>query len=128
MKIVPKQPSVRGSSEWFTGPVWIDPVARGPQPSTLSVGSVHFTPGSRTAWHSHDGGQTLYVTEGRGRVQTRAEAIVEIGPGDVVSAPDGEVHWHGAAPDHFMTHITITEGDAHWGDHVSDEEYQGPTQ
>jgi quercetin dioxygenase-like cupin family protein len=126
VNIVPKQPSVSGSAEWFTGSVWIDPVARGPEPSTVNIGSVHFTPGARTAWHSHEGGQTLYVLEGRGRVQSRGDRIVEIGPGDVVSTPDGEEHWHGAAPDHFMTHLTITEGTAHWGDHVTDEEYQGP--
>lgn len=38
-------------------------------------------------------------------------------------APDGEEHWHGATADDFMTHLSITEGAAHWGDHVTDAEY-----
>ncbi|HWR46018.1 MAG TPA: hypothetical protein VN327_00140 [Pseudonocardiaceae bacterium] len=39
-------------------------------------------------------------------------------------------HWHGAAPDHFMIHLSITEAvpgderpEAEWGEHVTDEEY-----
>jgi quercetin dioxygenase-like cupin family protein len=70
-------------------------------------------------------GQTLYVTEGRGRVQARGQEIVELGPGDVVFAPDGEEHWHGASPDDLLTHLSITEGGPHWGAHVTDAEYQG---
>jgi quercetin dioxygenase-like cupin family protein len=86
---------------------------------------VHFTPGARTAWHSHSLGQTLYITEGQGLVQSRGEAIVTIRPGDIVHTPTDEWHWHGAAPDHFMTHLSLTEGPAQWGEHVADAEYQG---
>ena len=46
---------------------------------------IRITPGARSAWHSHDGGQTLYVTEGRGLVQVRGEQAVELSAGDVVS-------------------------------------------
>jgi quercetin dioxygenase-like cupin family protein len=127
MQILPKQPSARGPAEWFTGDVYIDSIARGQGGSHLSVGSVHFTPGARTAWHSHAGGQTLYVIEGRGWVQSRGERITEVRPGDVIYTPDGEEHWHGAAPDHFMTHLSMTEGDARWAEQVTDPEYRrGP--
>lgn len=79
-----------------------------------------------TAWHSHEGGQTLYAIEGRGLVQSRGKKVVEIRPGDVVYTPDGEEHSHGATPEHFMTHLSIAEGPPSWGDHVSDAEYQQP--
>ncbi len=125
MEVQPKQRTVKGPADWFTGGVWIDAVTRVWEPSHVNVGAVHFTPGARTAWHSHEGGQTLYVTEGRGLVQSRGDHIVEIRPGDVVYTPDREEHWHGAAPDHFMMHLSITEGDAHWGAHVTDAEYRG---
>jgi quercetin dioxygenase-like cupin family protein len=125
MEIVPKVPSVKGPGEWFTGDVWIDAIAGGLARSHLSVNVVRFSPGARTAWHSHNLGQTLFVTEGRGLVQSRGDVVVEIRPGDVISTPDGEEHWHGAAPDHFMTHLSMTEGDARWGEHVSDTEYGG---
>ncbi len=127
MEIVPKAPSMQGPKEWFTGAVWIDAIASGEPPSRLNVSAVRFTPAARTAWHSHVLGQTLYVTEGRGRVQSRGEPVVDIGPGDIVYTPDGEEHWHGAAPDHFMVHLSMTEGEAHWGEHVSDSEYRGGT-
>jgi len=119
-----KQPTGKGPAEWFTGEVWIDPIIQGEPTAKLSIGAVHFSPGARTAWHSHEGGQTLYVTEGRGVVQSRGEDAVEIRPGDVTYTPDGEEHWHGATREHFMTHLSITEGPPHWGAHVANAQYQ----
>jgi quercetin dioxygenase-like cupin family protein len=126
MEIPAKPPTIKGPAGTFTGDVWIDPITRGLPPSQLTVAAVRFSPGARTAWHSHDGGQTLYVTEGRGLVQARGEEPVELNAGDVVFAPDGEEHWHGATPEDFMTHLSITEGAPHWGAHVADEEYRAP--
>lgn len=130
MEILPKQPSIKGPSQWFTGDVWIDLIARGEDPSRIRVSCVRFAPGARTAWHSHALGQTLYVTEGTGLVQSRGDNVVKIRPGDVIHTPADEWHWHGAASDHFMTHISMTEGagdsqrpEADWGDHVTDAEY-----
>ncbi len=123
MGIQPTTPTSKGPSEWFTGDVWIDRIVDPDGDSPLSIAAVHFSPGARTAWHAHEGGQTLYVTEGRGQVQARGAEIVEIRPGDVHVTADAQVHWHGAAPDHFMTHISITQGPPTWGDHVTDDEY-----
>ncbi len=72
MDVQPSKPASRGPEDWFTGDVWIDSIASGQEPSPLSLGNVHFTPGARTAWHSHSIAQTLYVTEGEGLVQSRA--------------------------------------------------------
>ena len=119
----PKPPTAKGPADWFTGDVWIDAIVSAQGGSQLNVGAVHFAPGARTAWHSHAGGQTLYVTEGRGLVQSRGQDVVELHPGHVHFTPDGEEHWHGATHDHFMTHISITEGPPTWGEHVSDAEY-----
>jgi quercetin dioxygenase-like cupin family protein len=63
--------TAKGPAETFTGEVWIDPITRGLPPSQLNVAAVHFTPGARSAGHSHNGGQTLYITEGHGLVQAR---------------------------------------------------------
>lgn len=125
MELRPKTPTAKGRSDWFTGDVWIDAVAQGHGATPLSVALVHFTPGARTAWHSHAVGQTLYVIEGDGRIQSRGEDVVVIGSGDVVFTRASEWHWHGAAPDHFMTHLAISEGAAAWGDHVSDSDFHG---
>ena len=123
MEIKPKPATVRGPADWFTGDVYIDSVVQAQEPSHVNIGAVHFTPAARTAWHSHDGGQTLYVTEGVGRVQSRGGVAEVIRPGDVIHTPSGEWHWHGAAPDHFMTHLSITEGAPTWGEHVDDSDY-----
>jgi quercetin dioxygenase-like cupin family protein len=117
-----------GPADWFTGAVFLDTVAAPSQGSRLSASSVHFTPGARTAWHTHPNGQTIWVTEGVGLAQRRGGPVEVIRPGDRVFFAPGEEHWHGAAPDHFMTHLAMLEvGDdgspASWGDHVTDEEY-----
>ena len=122
MTVLAKSSTAKGPADWFTGDVWIDALGRGPDGS-MSIGSVHFSPGARTAWHRHAAGQTLLVTDGEGRVQARGEGVVAIRPGDVVSTPGGEWHWHGAAPDHFMTHLSLAEGDTTWGEHVTDDAY-----
>jgi quercetin dioxygenase-like cupin family protein len=131
MEIQAKQASVKGPAETFTGDVWFDVIARADDYARMRVNVVRFAPCSRTAWHSHPGGQTLFVTEGRGLVQSRGGEVIEIRPGDVIYTPPGEWHWHGAAADHFMTHIAMWEVDdagenANWGALVSDDEYGYP--
>jgi quercetin dioxygenase-like cupin family protein len=118
----------RGPAEWFTGSVYLDPIASPVGASRVSAVSVHFAPGARTAWHTHPNGQTIYVVEGVGRARRRGGPIEVIHPGDRVFFEAGEEHWHGAAPDRFMTHLAILEVDedgipATWGEQVTDEEY-----
>ena len=90
MELQPKKPSTKGPSDWFTGDVWIDPIVQGRDGSRLGVNAVHFTPGARTAWHSHSLGQTLYVTEGEGLVQSRGEPVDSIRAGDIAYTPPAE--------------------------------------
>jgi quercetin dioxygenase-like cupin family protein len=124
MEVQPKRPTAKGPADRFAGDVWIDTLVEQGEQSSLNILLVHFTPGAHTAWHSHDGGQTLYVMEGRGLVQARGEGIVELRAGDVHLTPDGQEHWHGARHDHFMSHITVTHNPATWGEHVTDAEYR----
>ena len=117
-----------GPADWFSGTVYVDKVATPSAGSRLSAASVHFTPGARTAWHTHPCGQTILVTEGVGLAQRRGGAVEVIRPGDRVFFEPGEDHWHGAAPDSLMTHLAMHEVDddgnpATWGAHVTDEEY-----
>ena len=129
MEVIPAGGSTKGPESMFTGDVYFDVIIKGEEPSRVRVNSVHFTPGARTAWHSHAVGQTLHVTEGIGVVQSRGGEIVVMRPGDTVYTPPGEWHWHGAATGHFMTHLAIWEAPAsgpesEWGDLVTDAEYQ----
>lgn len=117
-----------GPKDWFTGAVFIDAVATPSGASRASASSVHFTPGARTAWHTHPNGQTIYVVEGIGLAQGRGGPIEVIRPGDRVFFAPGEEHWHGASASRFMTHIAVFDVDeagnnATWGPHVTDEEY-----
>jgi quercetin dioxygenase-like cupin family protein len=120
--------TTKGSADRFTGDVWVDILATGEGSSPMRVNVVRFAPGARNAWHAHALGQTLHVTDGIGRVQSRGGSVVEIRAGDTVYTPSGEWHWHGAAPDHFMTHLAMWEApgdgaESDWGDQVTDAEY-----
>ena len=130
MEMLPRRPSTKGPAERFTGDVWFDVIAKGEVPSRMRINTVRFSPGARTAWHAHAVGQTLHVIEGIGLIQSRGGEVVEIRPGDVVHTPPGEWHWHGAAPDRFMTHLAMWEApssgpESECGGLVTDEEY-GP--
>ena len=121
------RPTRRGPADWFTGAVWMDPIVNAPAPARVAAARVAFEPGARTAWHTHPLGQTLYVISGVGRVQKQGEPVREIRAGDTLWIPPGEKHWHGAAPDHAMTHIAVQEavdGSAvEWLEQVSEADY-----
>jgi len=130
MKILPPQPTTKAPSERFTGDAWLDVLVRGEGETQLRVSVVRFAPGARNAWHAHALGQTLHIVEGVGRVQARGEPVMEVRAGDTIDTPAGEWHWHGAAPDRFMTHLAMWQAPADelessWGAQVSDEEYLG---
>ncbi|MDR2455952.1 MAG: cupin domain-containing protein [Deltaproteobacteria bacterium] len=89
---------------------------------------VSFEPGCRNWWHiHHKGGQILLCTGGRGYYQQLGSPAIELRPGDVVNIKPEALHWHGAAPDSWFSHIAIevpAEGSsAQWVEPVSDEEY-----
>ena len=129
MEFVNKQASAKGTPDRFIGDVWVDRLAGDEPNSHIRVSIVRFAPGARNAWHAHALGQTLHVIDGVGRVQSRGGNIQEIREGDTIWTPPGEWHWHGAAPDHFMTHLAMWEApsdgspESSWAEQVSDEDY-----
>jgi len=122
------QLSSRGSPEYFTGSVRIEPLFQAKDPSRASGARVTFEPGARTAWHTHPLGQTLIVTAGTGWVQQWGGGIATIQEGDVVWIPAGQKHWHGGTATTRMTHVAIQEQldgkVVEWMEKVSDEQYQ----
>ena len=127
MEITPVNDTAKGPEATFTGDVYLTPLAPATEPARLTAALVRFTPGARTFWHSHERGQTLYVTEGVGLVASRDGSVARIGPGDTVSIGAGEEHWHGGTATTCMSHLAIvTAGDTEpttWLEAVSEEEY-----
>lgn len=128
MRFLDKQSTSKAPAEWFTGDAWWDVIHPGGEPSRMRVNLVRFAPGARTAWHRHALGQLLHVVSGVALIGTRDGTVFEARPGETVSCPPDEEHWHGAAPNRLMVHVAINEGDAdhavvHWLTPVTDEEY-----
>jgi quercetin dioxygenase-like cupin family protein len=115
--------TTKGPAEHFTGDVWFDELGA---TDNTTVMSVHFAPGARTAWHSHPHGQVLHVTEGAGFVHPHGGVRQQVRAGDTVQAGPGELHWHGAGPGTFLSHIAVQEGVTQWSDSVTDAEYDAP--
>ena len=129
MKIINagSRPTVKASSDYFTGTVWQDPIIEADEPARVRALRVSFEPAARTAWHTHPLGQTLHVISGIGLMGLRNETPQFIKAGDTVWIPPGEEHWHGASAANSMMHIAIQEAlngsVANWLEKVSDEEY-----
>ena len=120
--------TMQGPEAWFTGLVYVDGIAVANARTSLGAANVHFSPGARTAWHTHPHGQTIRVVDGIGLCQREGGPIEVIRPGDVVYFEPGENHWHGAAPHRRMTHLAMQQSDESgspvtWGEHVTDEQY-----
>jgi len=125
------RPTKKAPAASFTGVVWQDEVFAPEQPSRLRATRVTFTPGARTNWHTHAVGQVLYVLAGAGRYQLEGEPVAVLLPGDTVVIPPQARHWHGAAPDHMMVHLAMSETSATgeattWLEAVSDADYLKP--
>ncbi|MFK0193975.1 cupin domain-containing protein [Kitasatospora sp. NPDC090308] len=131
MEFVSPGPTSKGPRERFNGDVWFDAIRVGQEPSRLCASMVRFAPGARTAWHHHAVGQTLHVVAGVALIGTRDGTVFEAHPGETVTCPPGEEHWHGAAPDRFMQHLALWDATAPgddrpeitWLEHVTDEQY-----
>ncbi len=88
---------------------------------------VKFPAKARTYWHSHPGGQLLFVTSGKGYYQEKGKPARLLQKGGVVEIPVNVVHWHGAAPDSEFVHLGVScrtdKGPARWFGEVTDKEY-----
>jgi quercetin dioxygenase-like cupin family protein len=109
------------SGSQFTGSAY--PYLTMPSTDGVTINTVSFAPGARTYWHTHERGQILQVTAGRGWIQTKGQPVEVIRAGDTGWVPPREEHWHGAPPDSFMVHTAISLGVTNWADAVSDAEY-----
>ena len=126
MKIFPGRQdgaATEAKTSTFTGQVLGDPVM--PTTDGVTINNVFFTPGARTYWHTHEVGQILTVTAGKGWVCVHGEAPQPLRPGDTVWIPKGEKHWHGAAGDSFLLHTAISIGKTEWQDEVAAGDYPG---
>lgn len=110
-----------GKASRFTGEALGDSIL--PATDGVIINTVTFAPGARTQWHRHEHGQILRVDAGYGLICTAGESPRRMRPGDWIWIPPGERHWHGAAPDSFLTHTAISLGATHWDTEVTAAEY-----
>ncbi len=107
----------------FTGVIWGEVLA--PPDAGATLNRITFSPGARTFWHRHEGGQMLIGEAGAGLVVSRSGEVAVIGAGVAVHACPDEEHWHGAFPDSFMTHLACQlSGETVWREAVLEADYR----
>ena len=119
--------AAKGAAANFMGDVIVAPLYGANDHTSSTGGHATFSPGARSAWHTHPAGQTLIVTSGTGWVQEEGGERREIKPGDVIWTPPGVKHWHGATATNAMSHIAITNmaggKNVDWMEQVTGEQY-----
>lgn len=119
-----------GFAQYFIGQSYLAPVSNNATLGT-HIFNVTFEPGCRNNWHSHTGGQLLICTAGRGYYQEKGQPARELLPGDVVEIAPGVIHWHGAAPDSWFSHLAVEcNSDTNrntWYEAVDDGQYAEAT-
>ena len=109
-------------AQFFTGNSYLAQMEGG-------IANVTFEPGCRNNWHIHHKQvQVLICVAGRGWYQEWGKPAVQLVPGTIIAIPEGVKHWHGAAADSWMQHLTchkdVQEGASNeWLEPVSDEQY-----
>ena len=118
----PKGEPNTGYAQYFIGNSYLAPMEGG-------LVNVTFEPRCRNNWHIHHKQvQVLICVAGRGWYQEWGKEPVELKPGVVIEIPEGVKHWHGAANDSWMQHLTyhkdIQEGASNeWLEPVTDDIY-----
>ena len=117
-------------SKYFIGQAWLAPLTDDKR-LNAPVSNVTFSPGCRNNWHSHTGGQLLIAVGGRGYYQEKGRPARALLPGDIVEIAPDVVHWHGAAPDSWFSHLAIEcnpqTNKNMWLERVSDQQYAEAT-
>lgn len=118
----------KGPADYFTGRTWVNMLVKDENNVyNTQAYDVRFEPRARTKWHSHPGGQLLFVTGGKGCYQEKGKPARLLSKGDVVEISPDVVHWHGAASDKEFTHLGVStrtqDGSAEWFGEVTEEEY-----
>lgn len=124
-------PAKPAPAQYFTGAVMLTELVKPTPPGRAGLGFVTFPPGARSHWHTHPGGQTLYILTGCGWTQREGEPVKRVCAGDTVYVPAGVRHWHGATATTAMSHLSVAETvdgrNVDWAEPVSDAQYHGPT-
>ena len=117
-------------SKYFVGQAWLAPLTDDKR-LNAPVSNVTFSPGCRNNWHSHTGGQLLIAVGGRGYYQEKGRPARALLPGDIVEIAPDVVHWHGAAPDSWFSHLAVACNPATnentWLEPVDDAQYAAAT-
>ena len=102
--------------ERYSGPVDLQTLVVSPNPADADVLRAKYAPGTVTNWHSHPGGQYLYVLSEGAWIGNEEDGSVHVGQGTLIVVPPGERHWHGSIDGDEAVFLILNWGMTRWED------------
>ena len=100
--------------ERYSGAVSMETLRLAANPADADILRVTYDAGTVTNWHSHPGGQFLYVLSKTASIGNEEVDELELDEGSLVVVPPGERHWHGSLGGSPATFLVLTWGVTHW--------------
>ncbi len=108
------------------GDVYLSELVHADSVFNFSVSYVVSEAGSRLDWHTHPGGQILFILDGEGFYQEKGKPKQTVRKGDVIQCQPDVIHWHGATPESQVIYMATSpsgKGGTKWLDKLTEAEY-----
>lgn len=116
MKVIDTAEMRKINADRYSGPALIETLKSATSPKDPDVLHCHYERGVVTNWHSHPGGQLLYVLSETGVIGTDGDGEVTLTKGELVNVPPVERHYHGSTLDSDSEFLVLTWGVTKWED------------
>lgn len=100
----------------YSGNALVETLRSATSPKDPDVLHCHYDAGVVTNWHSHPGGQLLYMISDSGVIGTEQDGEVMLSRGELVSVPPTERHYHGSTMEQESEYLVLTWGVTKWDD------------
>lgn len=116
MRVIRKAEKRQINQDRYNGPARVETLRSANSPKDPDVLHAHYGAGVVTNWHSHPGGQLIYVLSEEGVIGNEREGEVRLNRGELVSVPPVERHYHGSTMEQDSDFLVLTWGVTNWDD------------
>ncbi|MDA8270478.1 MAG: cupin domain-containing protein [Actinomycetota bacterium] len=116
MRIISKSEKRQINQDRYNGEALVETLRSATSPKDPDVLHCHYDVGVVTNWHSHPGGQLIYVLSDEGVIGNEADGEVKVTQGELISVPPVERHYHGSTQEEESDFLVLTWGVTNWDD------------
>ncbi len=116
MRIINRAEKRQINQDRYNGEALVETLRSATSPKDPDVLHCHYEAGVVTNWHSHPGGQLIYVLSDEGVIGNETDGEVYLARGELVSVPPVERHYHGSTREEESDFLVLTWGVTNWED------------